>query len=75
MCDPLTSPENGQVTLTSRTVGSVANYSCEVGYNLVGSMMRTCQADTGVDWSDNEPTCQSKDSATCDCPILCVCVC
>ena len=61
MCDPLTSPENGQVTLTSRTVGSVATYSCEEGYSLDGSRMnmsRICQMGSGVaEWSDSEPTC------------------
>ena len=64
MCDPLTNPVNGQVTLTTRTAGSVATYNCEVGYNLVGNMTRTCQADTGgLDWSDSEPVCQSQSIA------------
>ena len=58
MCDPLTSPENGQVTVTSRTVGSVATYSCEEGYSLDVNVSRICQMGSDVaEWSDSEPTC------------------
>ena len=58
VCDTLANPENGQVMLTSRTVGSVATYSCGVGYNLVGSVSRMCQMGSGrLEWSDSEPTC------------------
>ena len=60
VCDTLANPENGQVMLTSRTVGSVATYSCGVGYNLFGSVSRMCQMGSGrLEWSDSEPTCLS----------------
>ena len=72
VCDTLTSPENGQVTLTSRTVGSVATYSCGVGYNLVGSVSRMCQMGSGrLEWSDSEPTC-GMILSTLNCNAVCV---
>ena len=37
---------------------SVAGYTCNKGYDLVGVTTRTCLAD-GT-WSDEEPTCQRK---------------
>ena len=56
-CGNLTHPANGQVTLTAgTTVGQIATYSCDTGYNLVGDSTRTCQA-TG-NWSGSAPTCQ-----------------
>ena len=59
-CGNLTNPTNGQVsTSTGRTTfAQTATYSCDPGYNLVGSTQRTCQA-TGV-WSGSVPTCQGK---------------
>ena len=38
--------------------GTVANYSCNAGYRLLGNAIRTCSS-TGV-WSGVAPTCQSK---------------
>ena len=56
-CGNLTDPANGQVTRTAGTTfGQTATYSCNTGYNLVGSINRTCQS-TGV-WSGSVPTCQ-----------------
>ena len=55
-CGTLTNPANGQVTHTAgATFGQTATYSCNTGYNLVGSSTRTCQA-TRV-WSGSAPTC------------------
>lgn len=58
MCEPLEDPENGEVSVTTRTIDSVANYTCNPGYALVGNDMRTC-LETGI-WSGEEPTCTSK---------------
>ena len=56
-CGTLTNPANGLVSYSGRTTfGQTATYSCNTGYNLVGSSTRTCQA-TGV-WSGSAPTCR-----------------
>ena len=56
-CSTPTSPPNGQVSHTAGTTfGQTATYSCNTGYNLLGSNTRTCQA-TGS-WSGDTPTCQ-----------------
>ena len=59
-CEPLDNPENGMVTLTSTLENSIAVYSCENGYQLVGEGSRTCERNSstipGV-WSGNEPMC------------------
>ena len=56
-CGTLTNPANGKVSYTGRTTfGQTATYSCNTGYNLVGSSTRTCQATRA--WSGSAPTCQ-----------------
>ena len=58
-CGTLLEPEFGTITFSSGTIeGSVATYSCQAGYNIVGVSERTCQSD-GT-WSDQEPVCESK---------------
>ena len=57
-CLNLTSPSNGQVSLATTTLGSVAMYTCDNGYEVVGASMRECQANGS--WSENEPVCESK---------------
>ena len=56
-CDPLVNPDNGQVSVSSNDFGSDASYSCDTGYNLVGTSAVTCQADQ--QWSGSPPTCES----------------
>ena len=41
-----------------RFVSSVANYNCDIGFELVGSETRTCQSGSG--WSGVEPSCERK---------------
>ena len=56
-CGTLTDPANGWVTLTVGTsLGQVATYNCNTGYNLVGDSTRTCQAEGN--WSGSAPTCE-----------------
>ena len=57
VCGFLPDPENGSVTISGPTLGSVATYSCDTGYDLIGDMERVCQ-DNGT-WSGNQPVCQS----------------
>ena len=58
-CGALTDPDNGQVSATTTTYDSIADYTCNTGYNLVGVNERICTA-AGT-WTDGEPTCQSED--------------
>ena len=58
MCPTLSNPENGQVTVNTRTVGNVATYTCNNGYNLTGASMRTCTQNGVIgQWTPEEPTC------------------
>ena len=57
-CPDLENPENGQVTLTNRLPGSVATYTCDAGFILIGSQTRSCQ-NNGF-WSGIMPLCQRK---------------
>lgn len=57
-CGPLLSPLNGDVSFTSTTFLSEADYSCNIGYIRMGVVSRICQADR--DWSNMEPTCDRK---------------
>lgn len=56
LCDELSDPENGRVTLSGRTPNSVANYSCNEGFVLVGPSSRRVCEDTGL-WTGAEPEC------------------
>jgi hypothetical protein len=57
-------PANGGVAYTTTTHGSTATYSCDSGYDLVGSATVTCQTD-GT-WSDAPPSCDPVDCGTPD---------
>ncbi|XP_078664124.1 uncharacterized protein LOC144907195 [Branchiostoma floridae x Branchiostoma belcheri] len=61
-CPLLTAPTNGAMTGTN-FYQDVATFTCDTGYNLVGSSTLTCQADTT--WSGATPTCTRK-----QCPLL-----
>ena len=57
VCEILSNPVNGQVIFSQeRFVGSVATYSCDAEFELVGNETRTCQS--GSAWSGTEPSCQ-----------------
>ena len=50
----LDNPENGRVEVTGQTVGNVATYGCDVGFELVGVDTRLCE-DSGR-WGGVAPT-------------------
>jgi hypothetical protein len=54
-CPALPGPTGGAVLAPMLTYGSKATYSCNTGYTLNGSTMRTCQND-GT-WDGTAPTC------------------
>ena len=57
-CGHLAVPDSGQFVLSNGTyIGSIATYSCNKGYSLVGFETRICQADRT--WSGLAPTCES----------------
>ena len=56
-CGQPESPDpNGAVSVGETTLGNTATYSCNSGYNLVGSSTTTCLA--SGQWSDGAATCQ-----------------
>ena len=62
-CGPLMDPLNGRVdTLGSTQYLEIANYSCNVGYELIGDVLRQCQGNG--EWGGEEPTCQSEEDDT-----------
>ncbi len=58
-CPDLTIPANGGVVYSDTTIpraeGSTAIYFCADGYNIVGSVTRTCGANKL--WTPDAPTC------------------
>ena len=56
MCPDLTAPENGAVMVNGRRTGDTAEYSCNVGYELVGDQTRMCMSNS--QWSGQTPSCQ-----------------
>ncbi len=65
-CPSLAPPVNGVLTFTPGTdnsnigLGSVATYSCNLGYMLVGPSTRVCLTANGGAWSGNEPACEGR---------------
>lgn len=55
-CQALTSPTDGNVTLSSNGTLTTATFTCEIGYSLDGKSAIQCLAD-GT-WSNSSPTCR-----------------
>ena len=61
MCPTLSDPENGHVMVNTHTVGSVAYYTCNNGFTLIGTSMRTCvQNGLTGQWMSEGPICLRK---------------
>ncbi len=63
-CPSLAPRVNGTLTFTPGAdnsnigLGSVATYSCNLGYVLVGQSTRECLTVNGGAWSGNQPACE-----------------
>ena len=66
-CGGLGAPANGMVNVPSTGFSSVATYSCDAGYVLMGDMTRTCQNDSM--WSGAAPTCMFVDCGALGPPV------
>lgn len=55
-CEELSDPTNGLVTITGTVSNSLAIYSCNTGFNLVGRAVRTCMSNG--EWSGEAPICE-----------------
>src|SRR5262249_21389655 len=66
-CGALTGPTNGSVSATVTTYGATATYSCNSGFDVVGTATRTCGAD-GT-WSSSAPSCAPKYCGTLTAPV------
>ncbi|XP_066283044.1 sushi, von Willebrand factor type A, EGF and pentraxin domain-containing protein 1-like [Branchiostoma lanceolatum] len=64
-CPDLVAPAHGSVT-AGTLYGDTATYSCQSGYEIDGTAIRTCQADQT--WSGMDPTCTRKECSTLDPP-------
>ena len=64
LCEMLTAPDNGDISVPSLLDGSFATYTCILGYILVGDSSRECLTNPdGIeegDWSGDAPICRSK---------------
>ena len=74
-CDSLHDPHNGRVATSSITpgtdLGSIAEYSCDEGYSLVGPRTRMCQANG--QWTEDSAICECMQRLTphAVCCVLC----
>lgn len=55
-CGALTPPTNGSSFGTVTTFPNTIKFSCDAGFDLVGSISRTCMANKI--WSGVEPVCK-----------------
>ena len=51
-------PDNGGKNSSAYQYGNAISFTCNVGYTMQGSQVRTCQ--TNGEWTGTQPTCTSK---------------
>ena len=56
LCPMLAIPDNGHVVTNGQIFRSVATYTCNAGYTLIGEDVRICQSEG--QWSNREPYCE-----------------
>ena len=56
ICSPLMTPLNGHINYNSTTFSSLAYYSCNIGYKIIGTNVLQC-VEEGL-WNNTPPTCQ-----------------
>ena len=61
MCSCPSPPRNGFISGCNVT-GNTVEYSCRIGYYLVGASTRMCQS--GASWTGRVPTCERGESNT-----------
>lgn len=57
-CEEPFKPKNGEVFSRRRTFGTSVSFTCNPGYNLVGSRELQCTGEG--EWSGMEPTCEGE---------------
>ena len=63
-CPKLNNPDNGMIKCQSKEIKEylyedTCSFTCNTGYELTGSDIRTCQSDGS--WSGSESTCEKGD--------------
>lgn len=59
ICDTLSNPVGGSVTITTDGLETKAQFSCTIGYTMTGSPNLTCRSD-GT-WDQQAPSCGGKE--------------
>ena len=60
LCPDPNDPVNGAVTFTGNSIDNTATYTCNMGFELVGSATATCTLDEVVTFSPEPPECRRK---------------
>jgi len=58
LCPALENPENGGVIFIDLFEGNKATFTCNLGYNMLGTTVITCLS-LGI-WDSRPPTCYSE---------------
>lgn len=51
-------PESGNATVNGTGLGSVVEYTCDIGFDLIGTSLQICLENDA--WSDEIPVCECK---------------